>query len=375
MKELQKRVWAEISLGHIEHNLAQLRRWVPEGCRCMGVVKADAYGHGSTQVAHTLEQAGADYLGVYCLDEAAALRLDGITMPILIFGHTPAQYIGDVLDFGLTQTVADAGSAAAYAQAAKADGRTLRVHIKVDTGLTRYGFCATGTHFEECVQQVEDVCRTDGLEVEGIYTHFAVSDEEGEFNHQYTLDQYALFQRLLERIEADGFHIPIRHCSNTGAIVYYPEMAMDMVRAGNVLYDLGDEEDRLGLQTTFTLKAKISAVRMVDADTYISYGLTYKTRQPERIGIVDAGYGDGLPRSISNHFRVWTKDGFAEQRGRLCMDTFMVDLTALPDVGEGDTVEIFGPHASIHELAAAAKTIPEEFYCSVTKRVPRIYIK
>ena len=154
MKELQKRVWAEISLGHIEHNLAQLRRWLPEGCRCMGVVKADAYGHGSTQVAHTLEQAGADYLGVYCLDEAAALRLDGITMPILIFGHTPAQYIGDVLDFGLTQTVADAGSAAAYAQAAKADGRTLRVHIKVDTGLTRYGFCATGTHFEECVQQV-----------------------------------------------------------------------------------------------------------------------------------------------------------------------------------------------------------------------------
>ena len=107
----------------------------------------------------------------------------------------------------------------------------------------------------------------------------------------------------------------------------------------------------------------------------IPISVTYKTRQPERIGIVDAGYGDGLPRSISNHFRVWTKDGFAEQRGRLCMDTFMVDLTALPDVGEGDTVEIFGPHASIHELAAAAKTIPEEFYCSVTKRVPRIYIK
>lgn len=373
MNGLKKRVWAEIDLDHIEKNLQALRRWVPDGCRCMGVVKADAYGHGASQVAHALEKAGADYLAVYCLDEAIALREAGIRMPIMIFGHTPDEFIDTVIDEELTQTISDAECAKAYSAQAAAAGRTLKVHLKIDTGLTRYGYNATGRHFEECVQQVEETCHLPWLEPEGIYTHFAASDEEGEFNHEYTLQQYALFTRLLERLEKDGYHFPIRHCSNTGAIVYYPEMAMDMVRAGNVIYDLGDEEDRLGLQNTFTLKARISSVRMADAGTYISYGLTYRTKTPERIGIVDAGYADGLPRSISNQFSVWTKDGFAPQRGRLCMDTFMIDLTELPDVGVGDVVEIFGPHASIHDLAETAHTIPEEFYCSITRRVPRIY--
>ena len=192
MNDLQKRTWAEISLPNIRHNYEAIRRSLPEGCRFLGVVKADAYGHGALPVSRLLQEAGADYLAVSCLDEALELRRGGITMPILILGHTPPEYTSLLIEENLTQTVSALAKAKEYSAAAMALGKTLRVHIKLDTGMSRLGFLCAGDYFDIGVGNVIASCKLPNLEPEGIYTHFAVSDEEGEENEAYTRQQFKL---------------------------------------------------------------------------------------------------------------------------------------------------------------------------------------
>ena len=375
MNDLQKRTWAEIFLPNIRHNYEVIRASLPAGCRFLGVVKADAYGHGALPVSRLLQEAGADYLAVSCLDEALELRRGGIHMPILILGHTPPEYTQILIEQKLTQTVSALAKAREYSTAANALGKTLRVHIKLDTGMSRLGFLCAGDYFDRGVENVIASCQLPNLEPEGIYTHFAVSDEDGEENEAYTREQFRLFCSVVDEVQKrGGVQFPIRHCANSGAVLRYPEMALDMVRPGLLLYGYGDDAGRLGLRPCMRLVTTVSTIKHYEAGTSVSYGRRYVTDRHTRMGVLAIGYADGLPRILSNRCRFAAGGGFAPQRGSICMDMCMVDLTELPQVDVGSEVEIFGEQNDINVLSRTAGTIPYELLCAVSKRVPRVYI-
>ena len=374
MNDLQKRTWAEISMPNIRHNYEAIRASLPHGCRFLGVVKADAYGHGALPISRLLQEAGADYLAVSCLDEALELRAGGITMPILILGHTPPEYTGLLIEKKLTQTVSALAKAKEYSAAAAALGKTLRVHIKLDTGMSRLGFLCAGDYFDIGVGNVIASCKLPNLEPEGIYTHFAVSDEEGAENEAYTREQFNLFMRVIDAVQDhSGVTFSIRHCANSGAVLNYPEMALDMVRPGLLLYGYGDGSGRLGLRPCMRLVTTVSTLKHYEAGTSISYGRRFVTQRHTRMGVLAIGYADGLPRILSNRCSFAAVGGLAPQRGSICMDMCMVDLTELPQADVGSEVEIFGEHNDLESLAREAGTISYELLCAVSKRVPRVY--
>ena len=374
MNDLQKRTWAEISLENLRHNYEAIRKSLPAGCRFLGVVKADAYGHGALPVSRLLQEAGADYLAVSCLDEALELRRGGITMPILILGHTPYEYTDTLIEEKITQTVTCLAKALEYSAEAVRLGKELKIHIKLDTGMSRLGFLCAGDYFEEGVDNVIRSCRLPGLNPEGVYTHFAVSDEPDEDSEAYTRAQFKLFMDVIAAVEArGGVEFSIRHCANSGATVNYPEMTLDMVRPGLLLYGYGDSSGKLGLLPCMRLVTTVSTIKFYEPGTSVSYGRRFTTDRRTRMGVLAIGYADGLPRLISNKCSFAAKGGFAPQRGSICMDMCMVDLTELPQVDVGSEVELFGPMNSIYKLSDAAQTIPYELLCAVSKRVPRVY--
>ena len=374
MNDLQKRSWAEISLPNIRHNYEAIRAALPQGCRFLGVVKADAYGHGAVPVSRTLQEAGADYLAVSCLDEALELREGGISMPILILGHTPPEYTETLIDRQITQTVSALAKAREYSEAAGRLGKTLKIHVKLDTGMSRLGYLCAGDYFDRGVENVVKTVALPHLEAEGIYTHFAVSDEPGEDCEAYTREQFRLFTGVIDAVrDRCGYVFPIRHCANTGAVLSYPEMALDMVRPGLLLYGYGDTAGKLELRPCMRLVTTVSTIKHYESGTSVSYGRRFVTQRRTRMGVLAIGYADGLPRLISNKCSFAAPGGFAPQRGSICMDMCMVDLTDLPETEVGSEVELFGPVNDIYQLSEAAQTIPYELLCAVSKRVPRVY--
>ena len=388
MESTLKRTWAEIDLDALAHNYKTLRAHVGETVRFLGVVKADAYGHGSVRVSRVLQELGADYLAVSSIDEAMELRVNGITMPILILGHTPKEQVGKLMDHGITQAVTCKAKAVEYDEAAAAhvaekkargewkntDAERLKVHIKVDTGMSRLGFLCYGEPNEDGIDGIEYTCRCEHLEAEGIFTHFAVSDEEGEANVAYTKKQFELFMQVIRETEKRwGHQFALKHCANTGATARYPETRLDMVRPGLLLYGYGSYAAELGLKPVMSLKTTISTIKTYPAGTTVSYGRIFTTDRVTRLGVVPYGYADGFFRCLSNRYDLLTSDGPAPVRGKICMDMCMIDLTDLPAVKVGDEVEIFGPGNSIDRMADMAGTISYELCCAVSKRVPRMY--
>lgn len=373
--DLQKRTWAEVDLDNILYNYNIIKNHLPEGCRFLGVVKADAYGHGAIAVSRVLENAGADYLAVSCLDEAMELRTAGIRMPILILGHTPMEYVPILIENDLTQTVTCEAKALEYSNMAAACGKTLKIHIKLDTGMSRLGFLCNGPHFDGGVQNILRACSLPNLYPEGIYTHFAVSDEPDDESRKYTMKQWALFNSVITSLDnIGGLTFPIRHCANSGAVVNYPQTYLDMVRPGLLLYGYGDS-GRLGLRPCMKLLTHVSTIKIYDEGEDVSYGRLFRTTGKTRMGVLPIGYADGLLRSLSNKCSFATDYGFAPQRGRICMDMCMVDLTELPQVNLESQVEIFGERNNLQKLSEIAGTIPYELLCSVSKRVPRVYVR
>ena len=372
--KLQERTWAEISLGAIEHNYNAIRAAVPAGTRFLGVVKADAYGHGAVEVSRLLERLGADYLAVSCIAEALELRDAGIELPILILGHTPADNVPLLCEYGITQTVTCEAKAKEFSDEAVKCGKTLKVHIALDTGMSRLGFLCEGRHFEEGVKNVISAVNMPNIETEGVFTHFALSDEPGEAAREYTEKQLRLFIDVINSVETEsGFRFKIKHAANSGAVLSYPEAALDMVRPGLLLYGYGDG-GKLGLKPAMSLITTVSTIKHYDAGVSVSYGGIFKTERRTRMGVIPIGYADGLLRVLSNNFSVYTDRGFAPQRGRICMDMCMVDLTDLPEVNLDSRVEIFGENAGLEALSQRAGTIPYELMCSISKRVPRVYV-
>lgn len=370
-----RRTWAEVDLDALAHNYRQARRMIGPGVRYLGVVKADAYGHGAVQVGRKLEALGADYLAVSSLDEARELRHGGISMPILILGHTPPEMVPELIRHRITQTVSARAKAEEYSSAAAACGGTLRVHIKVDTGMSRLGFLVRGDHFDGGVEAIAASCRLPHLEAEGIFTHFAAADEDDPGSEAYTREQFDVFQRVLGALADRGQTFAIRHCANSGALARYPEMYLDMVRPGIALYGAGADAQRLDLRPVMTLKSCVSTIKIFDPDTDISYGRAYRTREKTRVGVLPIGYADGLFRGLSGRMSVWTEEGLAPVLGRICMDMTMVNLTGLSQVRVGDAVELFGQRQRVDVLAEILGTIPYELTCAVSKRVPRLYLE
>lgn len=374
MNELEKRTWAEISLENIKHNYLVIRKHLPEGCRFLGVVKANAYGHGALPVAKVLQDNGADYLAVSCLDEAIELRDGGITMPLLILGHTPSEYTKMLIENNITQTISCLAKALEFSAECVRLGKQLKVHIKLDTGMSRLGFLCRDNRFEGGVENIVKACHLPGLVPEGVFTHFAVSDEPGADNVNYTREQYRLFCDVIDQVKAvGGIDFAIRHCMNTGAMVNYPEMCMDMVRPGLMLYGYGDPDNRFDLKPCMRFVTKVTTIKHYPAGTFVSYGRHFETQRTTRMGVLGVGYADGLPRILSNKCSFYTGGGYAPQRGNICMDMCMIDLTDLHDAVVGSEVEIFGPNNSIETIASEAQTISYELLCAVSKRVPRVY--
>lgn len=375
MESTLRRTWAVIDLDALKSNYKKLRRHIGSGVKFLGVVKADAYGHGAIQVSRVLQEAGADYLAVSSMDEAMELRLGGITMPILILGHTPKEQVERLIRYNITQAVTCKAKALEYSDEAVRCGGTLKIHIKVDTGMSRLGYLVSGEHFDGGVEGICEACRLPGLEAEGIFTHFAVSDEpEKEESIAYTREQFRLFTAVITAAEENlGRKFSLRHCANTGAVAYRPEMLLDMVRPGLLLYGYGEGAQKLGLAPVMSLKTSVSTIKVYEPGTTVSYGRLFETKTTTRMGVVPYGYADGFFRCLSNRCSLMTACGPAPQRGRICMDMCMIDLTDLPEVDVGDEVEIFGKRNPVEKLAAAADTIPYELTCAVSKRVPRVY--
>ena len=376
MESTLKRTWSEIDLDALVHNYRTLRARVGEGVKFLGVVKADAYGHGAVVVSRTLQENGADYLAVSSIDEAMELRINGITMPILILGHTPKEQVGRLLQYDITQAVTCKAKAVEYSEEATRLGGTLRIHIKVDTGMSRLGYLCDGDLFSTGVEGICEAVSMPGLDAEGIFTHFAVSDEPGEEAKAYTEHQFKLFTDVISGVEErNGHKFRLRHCSNTGAVARYPETYLDMVRPGLLLYGYGEFASELGLKPVMTLKTNVSTIKIYPAGTAISYGGIYKTEHTTRIGVLPYGYADGFFRCLSNRCSLMTDEGPAPQRGKICMDMCMIDLTGKPGVVIGSDIEVFGPRNPIERMAELAETIPYELTCAVSKRVPRHYIR
>ena len=376
MNSTLKRTWAEINLNALAHNYNTLRERIGSNVKFLGVVKADAYGHGSVQVSRLLEKLGADYLAVSSIDEAIELRHNGITMPILILGYTPKEEVGELIKNNITQAVTCKAKALEYSEEAVKCNGTLKIHIKVDTGMSRLGYLCDGDYFDSGVEGICEGCELPGLMPEGIFTHFAVSDEPGEECRAYTKHQFELFTSVIDAVEKKlGKKFQIRHCANTGAVAKYPETWLDMVRPGLLLYGYGEFAEELGLKPVMSLKTTVSTIKTYPAGTAISYGGIYKADKKTRMGVVPYGYADGFFRCLSNRYELMTSEGLVPQRGKICMDMCMIDLTDKMGVDVGSEVEIFGDNNPIEKMAELAGTIPYELTCAVSKRVPRIYMQ
>jgi len=375
METTLRRTWAEIDLDAVVHNYKALCEQMGPNPGFVGVIKADAYGHGAVQVGKVLEELGARYLAISNLDEARELRAGGVKMPILQLGTTPADQTASSIANNFTQAVYGEDAAKAFSEAAVAAGGKLKAHIKLDTGMSRLGFQCDDEHFEASLAAICRVAQLPGLDIEGVFTHFCVSDEEEQSCKDFTQLQHQRFEKMIAALEEKGVKFAIHHCANSGATVGYPSFGHDMFRPGIITYGISDQAHLLGLKPVMTLKSNVACIKEYDAGATISYGRTFKAEKPMRVGVLPIGYADGFNRALSSKWRVWTPYGTAPIVGRICMDMCMIDLTDLPEVKVGDEVEIYGKHLSVNEAAKIAGTIPHELTCGVSKRVPRIYFK
>ena len=377
MEQQMIRTWAEISLGALRDNAKNMLAVLPAGTTLLGVVKADSYGHGAVRCAAALREAGCGYLAVATPQEALELRAAGETLPILILGAVEPVYAPLMAEKDVTLAVESAEKGRALS-AALAPGQRLKIHIKLDTGMGRLGFRASD---EEALGEAAEVLALPGLAPEGIFTHFAVSDVAG--GEAYTRGQFRLFIDAADELERrGGLRFRLRHCANSGALLFYrgEGMCLDMVRPGILTYGIyPDERDGdIMLTPVMELKSRVAAITHHKKGDTISYGRTWTAERDCTLAVLPIGYADGLQRCLSGKLRVLLRGERVPQVGRICMDMCMLDVTDLPGVAVGDTATVFGrgddgaPTAA--ELADLAGTIPYEIVCGVSKRIPRVYL-
>ncbi len=382
MTSFSKRTWSEIDLNAVEYNFRNIKNKLSKNTKILCVLKADAYGHGAEFLVKEYEKLGADWYGVSNIDEAVQLRNAGAKKPILIFGYTNPEMVETLNKYDISQAVFSLQYAKKLSEICEKTGSKIKIHIKVDTGMSRIGFfCQSEESINNSAKEIKQLKNLKNLEIEGIFTHFSVSDDMTN-NTEYTLKQYSNFCSIIKKIENEGINIPIKHCCNSGGIISCPEMHMDMVRAGVILYGLYPSEevkDKIDLKPAMQLKTVVSQVKEIPENTSVSYGRTFVSNKKMKIASVSIGYADGYSLKFSNTAELLIHGKRAKIVGRVCMDQLMIDITNIENVKEGDEVTIFGtdnPQSiSVDELAKIAGTINYEIVCLIGKRVPRIYIK
>lgn len=380
MKTL-KRTWAEVSLDNLEHNYRAIKNHIPEGCRFLGVMKADAYGHGAVPLSHALCELGAEYLAVSNLEEAIQLRRGGVRAPMLILGYTPASFADTMVFMDITQEVHSLEYAKELDTALAGTNYILNVHLKLDTGMTRIGFFAYD--HERTLPELLEVCGLPHLHVEGVFTHFCVADSKAPEDEAFTRTQYARFTAMLDALAAHGIRPELRHCASSGATILYPELALDMVRPGIATYGHAPSEDAEGildLRPLMTVRTTVAQLREIPEGTSISYGRTYTAERDMRMAVLPIGYADGLLRGLSGKVSFRIRGRMARSVGRICMDMCMVDVSEIPGIRVGDEAALFGYDTDgtllpCERIAQQAGTISYEILCGISKRIPRIYMQ
>ncbi len=373
IEKMTRPVWAEINLDHLAHNMREVRRLTKQDVLCTAVIKADGYGHGALEIGQTLLDNGADRFAVATLSEAIQLKKQFPKVAILILGYTPNHLLSKVLTADLIQTIYNYEQAAYFSELAVEQKKKAKVHIKIDTGMHRIGMKVSS----ESADIIEKMSQLPNLEIEGIFTHFATADD---VDKTYTNRQVKAYNLMLEELAARGVDIPIKHVSNSAAIIDLPELNYNMVRAGIMLYGLYPSDEvkktNVDLKQVMSLKAMISHVKMLPADEGISYGLKYTTRGEEQIASIPIGYADGFTRMFSGKAKALFQGNVVDIVGRICMDQCMLNVSGL-SCKEGDVVTLFGEDSgnaiTIDQVAAYIGTINYEIVCMIDKRVPRVY--
>lgn len=367
------RVFMEVSLDKIAHNMKILRNSIDKKIQMMIVVKADAYGCGAVRIAKTAARNGADWFGVAICEEGRELREQGVDTPILILGYTPEANMAEAVCSDLTQTIYSYDIAAKLAKVAAKLGKTANVHIKIDTGMARLGFDTS----EESIKEIEKISRLENIRISGVYSHFANADAADK---TFAREQYAKFAYLCERLGARGIDTGLVHMANSAAVLDLKEFYCEMVRIGLIAYGLPPSSDvkfDAALRPIMGLKTYVSYVKDVAAGESIGYGRTYFTTRRTRVATIPVGYADGYSRILSNRGRVLIHGAYAPIVGNICMDQFMVDVTDISGVKIDDEVVLIGEQdgqeISVDEIAALENTINYEVICGIGKRVPRIY--
>ncbi len=371
------RSWAEVDLDNIAHNALEIRRITNRRTEIMGVVKADAYGHGVMEVTRALLDNGVSRLAVSMLDEAIQLRKNGIDVPVLILSYTDPVRAEEIIENDVTQTVFSRDLADALSSAAVRLGKSVRIHIKIDTGMTRVGFMPGYS----AVKEVIEISKLPGIIIEGLFTHFASADEADK---SYTYMQFERFMSISSELTRIGIHIPVRHVANSAAVMEFPEMHLDMVRPGIILYGMYPSQQvdktKIDLKPAMTLKSNVILVKRVETGTAVSYGRIFTTGRESIIATIPIGYADGYARTLGNRASVLINGETAPIVGRVCMDQCMVDVTDLSNkVSVGDEVVLFGRQGGrdirAEDIAAMTGTINYEVVCLIGKRVPRFYLQ
>lgn len=374
-----RRTWAEVDLAAAEYNFNIIREKA-KGSRVCCVVKADGYGHGAKVLSKLYESLGADYLAVSNIDEAEELRDFGINLPILILGYTPVHDAKRLLKLNLTQAVYSLDFAKALSERCCELNGTLKVHIKIDTGMSRIGFmCQSFPRDNSSVNEIFEACSLKGLQAEGIMAHFSVADE-GEEGRAYTEKQLENFEYTVKALKEKGVEFDIIHHANSAGTEDYENAHKTMVRAGIILYGLAPSpklQGALPLMPLMTLKTSVASVKKIYKGTTVSYGRTFEAEEDMTVATVTIGYADGYFRDFSNKGYMLLKGKKCKILGRVCMDQTIIDVSGIEDVKIGDEVIVFSATESptADDLAKFADTINYEVICAVSKRVPRYYHK
>lgn len=378
MKGFWKRLWTEINLDNLIFNFNSVRASLPCDTRICCVVKANAYGHYAPRVATELEKAGADWFAVSNIEEAMELRNAGITRPVLILGYTPAECAPILAENSISQCVYSLEYARALAAAAVADGKAVSAHIKLDTGMGRIGFQYSK---DGILDDIINACALEGINAEGIFTHFAISDC-GASGDAFTCGQYEQFINVCNALKARGLAFEYRHCANSAAALDYAEYGLNMARVGIALYGLLPSSRIRNVPTlkpVMSLKTVVSHVKTVEKGATVSYGCEFVADRQMTVATVPMGYADGFSRSNrEGGVKLLVHGEKAGIIGRICMDQMMLDVTHIDNVKMGDEVTVFGDEElmlTADDVAAANHTINYEVICSVGKRVPRVFIK
>lgn len=370
------RVHAVIDLDAICHNINEVKRVIGPEVKVMPVIKADGYGHGAVPIAKELNKIGVDAFAVAILEEGITLRNHGIKQPIVILGYTSEYQYSSLIQYEIEPTVFCYEMAESLSKIASALGKDAKVHIKLDTGMNRIGFKPT----KESLEIVKKISELPNIKIEGIFTHFACADEADKTSAS---KQKAEFDKFIGWLLEEGIDIPVKHVSNSAAIIDMDSWRMDMVRSGIITYGLYPSEEVaknvLDLRPAMELKTHIVHVKEIEAGEGISYNHTFVTKRKTKVATIPVGYADGYPRALSSKGRVLIRGQYAPIIGRICMDQFMVDVTDIEGVSVMDDVTLIGTDGDhqipVEEIANITGTINYEIVCDISKRVPRVYIR